>query len=85
MDLGLQGKTVLVTGGASGIGPAISLLLAGEGTMPAILGHDPADEACLHALTRVQPRASFFQVGRSAFHDRARTAFALVATGERRL
>jgi NAD(P)-dependent dehydrogenase (short-subunit alcohol dehydrogenase family) len=31
MDLGLRGKTAIVTGGASGMGKAISKLLAGEG------------------------------------------------------
>ena len=31
MDLGLQGKVVVVTGGGAGIGAAISLSLAEEG------------------------------------------------------
>jgi S-formylglutathione hydrolase FrmB len=43
MDLGLQGKVVLVTGGARGIGLAVSQVLAAEGAVPVIAGHDAAD------------------------------------------
>jgi L-fucose dehydrogenase len=41
MDLHLQNKVILVTGGASGIGAAISLNLAREGAIPVILGKSP--------------------------------------------
>jgi L-fucose dehydrogenase len=41
MDLNLKGRVVLVTGGASGIGAAISLQLAAEGAIPLILARDP--------------------------------------------
>lgn len=41
MDLHLQDKVILVTGGASGIGAAISLSLAQEGAIPVILGKSP--------------------------------------------
>ncbi|MBT0570610.1 SDR family oxidoreductase [Curvibacter sp. CHRR-16] len=41
MDLHLQGKAVIVTGGGSGIGAAISLTLAREGAIPVVLGKDP--------------------------------------------
>ena len=37
MDLGLQGKRIIVTGGGAGIGAAISLTLAEEGATPIIL------------------------------------------------
>lgn len=37
MDLGLQGKVVIVTGGGAGIGGAISRALAEEGAVPVIL------------------------------------------------
>ncbi|MCA3857837.1 MAG: short-chain dehydrogenase, partial [Burkholderia sp.] len=36
MDLNLQDKVVIVTGGASGIGAAISMRLAGEGAIPVV-------------------------------------------------
>jgi L-fucose dehydrogenase len=41
MDLHLKDKVVIVTGGASGIGAAISLTLAQEGAVPVILGKSP--------------------------------------------
>jgi L-fucose dehydrogenase len=62
MDLHLAGKAVIVTGGGSGIGAAISLSLAAEGAIPVIFGRDPLTpefEASLHAL---QPAARFERV-----------------------
>lgn len=41
MDLHLQNKVVIVTGGASGIGAAVSLALAQEGAIPVIFGKSP--------------------------------------------
>ncbi|WP_127142413.1 SDR family oxidoreductase [Pelagibacterium montanilacus] len=41
MDLNLKGKVVIVTGGGSGIGAAISLGLAEEGAIPVIAGRSP--------------------------------------------
>lgn len=43
MDLGLQDKIILVTGGAKGIGAAISAVLAREGAFPVIVGRSEAD------------------------------------------
>lgn len=43
MDLGLQGKVVIVTGGAKGIGEAVSRLIAAEGGTVVIAGRNEAD------------------------------------------
>ena len=42
MDLGLEGKVAVVTGGTSGIGLATAQLLLAEGTAVAICGRDEA-------------------------------------------
>lgn len=45
MDLKLQGKVIIVTGGAKGIGEAISKALAREGALPVIIGRNEEDNA----------------------------------------
>lgn len=50
MDLHLGGKTVIVTGGGSGIGAAISEVLAEEGAMPVILARRRPDEDWLRRI-----------------------------------
>lgn len=61
MDLHLQDKVVIVTGGAAGIGAAISLQLAAEGAIPVICGKSPMSAEFEAELTRRQPKARFFQ------------------------
>ena len=53
MDLGLTGKTALITGGTSGIGLAIARRLLGEGVNVFICGRDEAKLA--QALTELRP------------------------------
>jgi L-fucose dehydrogenase len=43
MDLGLRDHVVLVTGGAKGIGQGVVKVLAAEGAMPVVIGHNAAD------------------------------------------
>lgn len=59
MDLYLQDKVVIVTGGGSGIGAAISLTLAEEGAIPIIVsnGEPPAD--LMSKLKQLQPAVLF--------------------------
>ena len=61
MDLELEGKVVVVTGGGAGIGGAISLGLAAEGAIPAILGRSSLHEAFEAELRALQPEAIFIQ------------------------
>ncbi|KVU93834.1 short-chain dehydrogenase [Burkholderia ubonensis] len=62
MDLNLQHKVVIVTGGASGIGAAISTRLADEGAIPVVFAHHAPDDAFWRDLQRRQARAAFFAV-----------------------
>ena len=43
MDLRLKDRVILVSGGAKGIGAAISRVLAAEGAIPAVIGRNSAD------------------------------------------
>jgi short-subunit dehydrogenase involved in D-alanine esterification of teichoic acids len=58
MDLGLTGKTALITGGTSGIGLAIARRLGQEGCRIAICGR--AADRLKTALTELSPDARGF-------------------------
>ena len=62
MDLQLTDKVVIVTGGASGIGAAISLSLAHEGAIPVVFGKSPLTPEFDQALKSLQPRFMFVQL-----------------------
>ena len=76
MDLKLGGQAIVVTGGGSGIGAAISLALAQEGAVPVILGRDPLLPAFEAALRAAQPGALFI---RTELTDEAACASAVAA------
>ncbi|MFN3576809.1 MAG: SDR family oxidoreductase [Tabrizicola sp.] len=74
MDLGLEGKVVVVTGGAAGIGRAISEDLAAEGAVPVILARRAPDRDWLAGLG---PGAGWVEVELSS-DDQCRAAVAEV-------
>lgn len=73
MDLGLEGNTIVVSGGASGIGEAIVRLLAQEGAIPVVLDrrptHDPVAAELIHDLQQVCPRAQYHCVELTRVED----------------
>lgn len=59
MNLHLQNKVVIVTGGGSGIGAAISLTLAEEGAIPVIVSNSEPSAELMQRLHQHQPEAFF--------------------------
>ncbi|PLR38390.1 short-chain dehydrogenase [Chimaeribacter coloradensis] len=57
MHLNLTDKVVIVTGGGSGIGAAISTTLAAEGAIPVIVTNTPPEPGFLAQLQQQQPAA----------------------------
>lgn len=80
MDLGLRDKVVIVTGGASGIGAAISMTLAEEGAIPVIFGRSAPPDGFIDALRTHQNQACFFAV---ELTEEAACAAAIAETAER--
>lgn len=62
MNLHLQDKVFIVTGGGSGIGAAISLGLADEGAIPVIFGHSPLSDELARQLDQRGAQSLFVQV-----------------------
>lgn len=69
MDLGLKDKIVVVTGGGSGIGAAITMALAAEGAIPVIYARRAPDDAFLASLAEKAPRAGWIKADLSQDED----------------
>jgi NAD(P)-dependent dehydrogenase (short-subunit alcohol dehydrogenase family) len=52
MQTGLAGKTILITGAASGIGRATAVAFAREGAQVAMIDHDPVELAATADMVR---------------------------------
>jgi L-fucose dehydrogenase len=77
MDLHLKDKIVIVTGGASGIGAAISITLAQEGAVPVILGKSPMSADFTQQMEAAGSPYRFIQL---ELADEAACAAAVVQT-----
>ena len=69
MDLGLKDKIVVVTGGGSGIGAAITMALAEEGAIPVIYARRAPDDAFMARLAEKAPRAGWIKADLSQDED----------------
>jgi NAD(P)-dependent dehydrogenase (short-subunit alcohol dehydrogenase family) len=59
MDLQLKDKVIVVTGGAKGIGEGIVKVLAGEGSIPVIIGRDESDNLKLLSALEAEGKKGF--------------------------
>lgn len=60
MDLQLKGKSIIVTGGAKGIGFGIAKVLASEGAIPIIIGRSEADNQAAVAAIHSDNGQAYF-------------------------
>ena len=59
MNLGLENKVIIVTGGARGIGEGIVRVLSGEGAIPVIIGRNAADNLKLQDELKLAGRQAY--------------------------
>ncbi|GAB3988346.1 SDR family oxidoreductase [Spirosoma daeguense] len=74
MDLKLQNKVILVTGGAKGIGEGIVKVLAAEGAIPVIIGRNEADNQKVVAELEAAGQQAFQVVAELTQPDESKKA-----------
>lgn len=85
MDLHLQDKVIIVTGGAKGIGEGITKVLAAEGAIVAIVGRNQADNLKTVAEVEAQGGKAFSVVAELTDPTAPREAVAQVAAAYGRI
>src|SRR4051812_33959727 len=80
MDLGLRDHFILVTGGAKGIGSQVATVLAAEGAVPVIIGHNAADNAAAVAAIVAAGNRAFAVEAELTDTEACRQAVARAAT-----
>jgi L-fucose dehydrogenase len=85
MDLGLRGHVVLVTGGAKGIGEGVVKVLAAEGAIPVVVGHNAADNARVVAAVETAGGRAFAVAAELTCSDDCRRAVAEAAARHGRI
>jgi L-fucose dehydrogenase len=80
MDLGLQGRVIVVTGGASGIGAAVTEVLAEEGAVPVVVARREPAAGFMEAVREKAPGAGFVKADLSR-DDEVAAAVAAVRDG----
>ena len=80
MDLELQNRVILVSGGGRGIGAGIARLLAAEGAIPVVIGRDAADnDAVVGAITAAGGQAFAVQAELTCTEECRRAVTAALA------
>ncbi|MDY5128971.1 SDR family oxidoreductase [Actinotignum urinale] len=62
MDLQLQNKVIIITGGKNGIGKGIVLSIAAEGAIPVIINRSPVDDEFVADITAVTDTYEYYQL-----------------------
>ena len=78
MQLELEDSVIVVTGGGSGIGAAISMTLAKEGAIPVILARHRPDDGFMQELERTSAQASYIEAELSDEHACKRAVDSLI-------
>jgi L-fucose dehydrogenase len=74
MNLGLENKVIIVTGGAKGIGEGIVSALADEGAIPVVVGRNEADNEAMVKKIRNRAAQSSHVVAELSRHEECRKA-----------